>query len=127
MAHQPRWFDARACTDTALEPVGPADNVASGLVSRMLHEMAQFRVELHRSNARRRVLLLLELLGKIHPPETDSFWLPGRQDMADLLDINHITASRVVAGLYREGVLQRTARHGLAGIAWDNVTRLLAS
>jgi CRP-like cAMP-binding protein len=133
---EPRYFDARACTDIVLEPFGsqarsdPGRHAGiqsgSGMaVSHLLRDITNFRVELHRSSARRRVLLLLEQLRKAHPREATPLWLPSRQDIADTLDINHVTASRVVARLYREKVLLRAARNDEVGIDWHRVHRLL--
>lgn len=131
---QPRCFDARACLHTVLEPLAshPGPNcLADALtdpgmaVSNLLHEITRFRVELHRASARQRVLLLLEQLRKAHPAEVRSIWLPSRQEMADTLDINHVTASRVVAHLFRESVLRQDPRSDEVGVDWSQVHRLL--
>lgn len=135
---QPRCFDARACTDTELERVAapsrsdpgqPAGTVPGfGVaVSHLLQEITRFRAELHCASARQRVLLLLAQLRKAHAPEVTSIWLPSRQEMADTLDINHVTASRVVAHLYRENVLRRGPRSDKVGVDWCKVHRLLHS
>lgn len=94
-------------------------------VSNLLHEITRFRVELHRASARQRVLLLLEQLRKAHPANLSSIWLPSRQEMADTLDINHVTASRVVAQLFRERVLRRGHRSDDVDVDWFQVHRLL--
>lgn len=133
---QPRCFDARACTDTVLEPMAAASRpdpgrqagTAGGLgmaVSHLLQDITKFRVELHGASAKQRVLLLLEQLRKAHLPQATSIWLPSRQEMADTLDINHVTASRVVAHLFRETVLLRGLRSDEVGVDWNRVHRLL--
>lgn len=131
---QRRCFDARACIPTVLEPgASPPGPIrlngvftdAGMAVSKLLHEITRFRVELHRASARQRVLLLLEQLRKAHPANISSIWLPSRQEMADTLDINHVTASRVVAQLFRERVLRRVHRSDEVGVDWIQVQRLL--
>lgn len=55
--------------------------------------------------ARRR---LLKLLGRIagFEPTSDLIWLPRREDIGAMLDMSMETASRLVSGLKREGVLE---------------------
>jgi CRP-like cAMP-binding protein len=133
---EPRCFDARACTEMALEPVATLPRSSPGCpgdslqefgvaVSQLLQDITKFRVELHRANAVQRVLLLLEQLRKAHLSQATSIWLPSRHEMADTLDINHVTASRVVAHLFRENVLLRVPRSDEVGVDWHRVHRLL--
>lgn len=136
LREQLRCFDARACTDIEIErvklrgslneiqhddPLGSVDLLAL----KMLQDITTFRIELHRANANQRVLLMLELLKSAHPPEALTIWLPSRQDMADMLDMNHVTASRVVANLYRSNILLRGTRHDRVGVDWAQVGRWL--
>jgi len=133
---EPRYFDARACKDLVLEPFASQARSDAGRhagiqsrssmdVSHLLRDITKFRVELHRSSARRRVLLLLDQLRKAHLSQATSIWLPSRHEMADTLDINHVTASRVVAHLFRENVLIRAPRNDEVGVDWHQVHHLL--
>lgn len=132
---QPRSLDARACTEVVVEamalPARPDPALSHSMlhrahaaVAKLLHEAARFRVELHRAQACEKVLLLLEQIRKLHPEKADACWLPTRTEMADILDINHATASRVIARLYREGVLKRSASKEAALIDWNRLSGL---
>jgi CRP-like cAMP-binding protein len=135
LMQQPRTFDARACTEVIMEtmrlPAYPDPTLSDSLLRRahaavasLLQEATRFKVELHRAQAYEKVLLLLEQIRKLQPEKADACWLPTRSEMADILDINHATASRVVARLFREGVLQRSASKESAQIDWDHIRRL---
>ena len=135
LLQQPRDFDARACTDTVVETIplsATADPATGGslmrwahaAVARLLQDAVRFKVELHRAQATEKVLLLLEQLKKLHPEKADACWLPSRGEMADILDINHATASRVVARLFREGTLRRAANKDFALVDWGRIRRL---
>lgn len=126
---QPRSFGARACTEVLLETTAlPAESdpaqssslllSAHAAVARLLQEAIRFKAELHRAQASEKVLLLLEHIRKLHPKTADAYWLPSRAEMADILDINHVTASRVVARLFRDGALRRAASKDLAQVDW---------
>lgn len=128
----PRSLDLRACTEVLMEVI-PTPHATDSTVSqtmirwahasmaRLLQDAARFRVELHRAQAREKVLLLLEQIRDLDPDVTDTCWLPSRSEMADILDINHATASRVVARLFREGMLQRTVHKEMAQVNWNLV------
>lgn len=128
----PRSLDLRACTEALVEVI-PTPHATDSTVSqtmirwahasmaRLLQDAARFRVELHRAQAREKVLLLLEQIRDLDPDVTDTCWLPSRSEMADILDINHATASRVVARLFREGMLQRTVHKEMAQVNWNLV------
>lgn len=132
---QPRTFDARACTDALVEVIAPAlapDPSLCAFMMRRVHaaaatplqDAARFKVDLHRAQATEKVILLLKHLRKLHPEKADAYWLPSRNDMADILDINHATASRVVARLFREGALRRTASKSFVQVDWSLISRL---
>lgn len=135
LLQQPRSFDARACTDAVVEAISVSTGTdpsqwvslmhwANASVSRLLQDAARFKVELHRAQATEKVLLLLEQLKKLHPEKSDACWLPSRTEMADILDINHATASRVVARLFRDGALRRGATKEVARVDWNRVHTL---
>jgi CRP-like cAMP-binding protein len=66
--------------------------------------------ELSTGPARRRLLrLLLRLQAQAQPD--GSIWLPRRDDIGAMLDITLETASRLVSGLRREGVLSLLPSH----------------
>lgn len=132
---QPRSFDARACSEVHLEAISlpPSSDPtlshsmmrwAHSAVARLLRDATRFKVELHRAQATEKVLLLLEQLKKLHPETTNTCWLPSRDEMADILDINHATASRVVARLFRECVLRRTESKRAVRVDWDLLSHL---
>lgn len=135
---QPRNFDARVCTDATIEAISLSSGIesilgvslmrwANAAALNLLQEAAGFKVELHRAQAGDKVLLLLEQLQKLHPEQTDACWLPSRCEMADLLDMNHATASRVVAKLFKEGALHRAASKDFVRVDWGRIRRLRAS
>lgn len=138
LLQQPRSFDARACTDAVVEAISipsatePALGVslmcwANAAVARLLQDAARFKVELHRAQATEKVLLLLEQLKKLHPEMAEACWLPSRNEMADILDINHATASRVVARLFRDGALRRSTSKEFARVDWGRIQSLRSS
>lgn len=133
-----RDFDARACTDAVIETVtlpptiDPAQAAslihwAAAAVARLLHDTASFRVELHRARAEEKVLLLLEQLRTLQAEKAEVCWLPSRYEMADILDIHHATASRVIARLFRDGALKPTARRDFAKVNWSRIRNLRSS
>lgn len=133
-----RGFDARACTDAVIETVTlpPAIDPAQGAalmhwaaaaVAQLLHDTASFRVELHRARADEKVILLLEQLRKLQAEKAEVCWLPSRYEMADILDIHHATASRVIARLFRDGALKPTARRDFAQVNWSRIRCLRSS
>jgi CRP-like cAMP-binding protein len=135
---QPRSFDARVCTDAVLEVISMpvttditlGDSMmrwANTAVARLLQDAVNFKVELHRAHAHEKVLLLLEQLKSLHPESADVFWIPSRSEMADILGINHVTASRVVAKLFRESALLRASHKNYARVDWERVRLLLRS
>lgn len=130
LLRQPRSLDLRACTEVLVEvistPYAPDSTLGQSMIrwahasmARLLQDAARFRIELHRAQAREKVLLLLEQIRNLDPEMTDTCWLPSRSEMADILDINHATASRVVARLFREGVLRRTANKEISQVDWN--------
>ncbi|WP_342132664.1 Crp/Fnr family transcriptional regulator [Hydrogenophaga sp. OTU3427] len=138
LLRQPRGFDARVCTDAVVEVItvssatDPTQKIslmqwANAAVSRLLFEATQFKVQLHGARADEKVLLLIEQLKKLHPEKTEVCWLPSRYEMADILDINHATASRVIARLFRDGALQRTASRDFVRVDWAHIRTLLSS
>lgn len=128
-----REFDARACTEMEIERCFDAthhDDAAARTrvaeeVAQQAIRIARTKVTLHHSSAYQRVLQLLLVLKALHPPQTRSVWLPTRSDMADFLDINLATASRLVTRLQRDAVLHV---EGLASatVDWDKVQELLS-
>jgi CRP-like cAMP-binding protein len=138
LLQHPRGFDARVCTDAVIETmaVPPTTDPARGAwlmqwaaaaVARLLQDAAAFRVELHRARAEEKVLLLLEQLRKLHAEKAEVCWLPSRYEMADILDIHHATASRVIARLFRDGALRPTARRDFAKVNWNRIRSLRSS
>lgn len=132
---QPRGFDARACTDVLVEAISLPSSIDPSLCNSMMHwahaalvkllqDAARFKVELHRAQATEKVLLLLEQLKKLHPEKAVICWLPSRSEMADILDINHVTASRVVARLFREGALRRAVSKEFAQVDWSLISSM---
>lgn len=130
LLRQPRIFDARACTDVFLEAISLLPSTdptlshsmmlwAHSAVTRLLQDVTRFKVELHRAQATEKVLLLFERIKNLLPEHSDTCWLPSRTEMADILDINHVTASRVVARLFREGALRRSVRKQFAQVDWN--------
>jgi CRP-like cAMP-binding protein len=132
LLRQPASFDVRACSKVLVDTISlphPTDPAlgysmmrwAYASMARLLQDAARFRVEIHRAQAREKVLLLLEQIRKLDPAMPDTCWLPSRSEMADMLDINHVTASRVVARLFRDGMLRRTADKASAQVDWGLV------
>lgn len=125
----PRSFDVRACTDVFLEAILLPSSTGSALSNSMmgwvhatqaklLQDAAKFKVDLHRARASEKVRLLLKQIKKLHPDQANAYWLPSRSEMADILEINHVTASRVVARLFRDGTLQRAGNKEFVQIDW---------
>jgi CRP-like cAMP-binding protein len=138
LLRQPRGFDARICTDAVIEVISVSTATdetqklslmqwANAAVSRLLLEATQFKVQLHRARADEKVLLLIEQLQRLHPEKTEVCWLPSRYEMADILDINHATASRVIARLFRNGALVRTDSRDHVRVDWTHIRALRSS
>lgn len=135
LLQQPRSFDVRSCTEAKVEVIHLPTTAETSLrasmlhwvttdAARMLQDAARFKVELHRAQAAEKMLLLLGVLQKLQPEQTDCFWLPSRNEMADILDINHATASRIVARLFREGALRRVSRKDFVKVDWNRIRML---
>lgn len=82
-----------------------------------LDEAEEWLTELSTGDARWRMLRLLLKLSEYGTPD-GLVWLPARQEIGAMLDITVETASRLVAALKREGVLQTPdARHARLDMA----------
>lgn len=63
------------------------------------------------------------MLSELHLLEErhgNTIWLPSRTEMADYLDLNHATVSRVIARLKRDGVIQMAGGQS-ALVAWGRL------
>lgn len=113
-----RQTDAWACTDVVLHSIPilrrPGQTTVpdthhtelyAGLL-RQFHDAMAWTAQLTRGTARQRVVSLLLRIAAL-TPSAQPIWLPSRQDMADMVGITHVTASRIVAQLCREGALTR--------------------
>ena len=70
-----------------------------------LDEAEEWLTELSTGDARWRMLRLLLKLSEYGEPD-GRIWLPARGDIGAMLDVTVETASRLVAALKREGVMQ---------------------
>lgn len=113
--------------DVLAKADGQIGEWANAAASRLLLEATQFKVQLHRARADVKMLLLIEQLKKLHPEKTEICWLPSRYEMADILDINHATASRIIAQLFRDGALQRTDSKDFVRVDWAHIRALRSS
>lgn len=121
-----REFDARACTRVVVEQCfteealrEPATRLAlAEAMAQQGQHATRLKAALHQANAHQRVLNLLSALHALEKPHGNAIWLPSRTEMADYLDLNPATVSRVIARLRRDGVI-RMAGLNHAVVAWD--------
>ncbi|GAP33881.1 Crp/Fnr family transcriptional regulator [Piscinibacter sakaiensis] len=109
--------DAVACTEVELcrIPPGLVEQLGDHAAplrrelmlrwQRALDEAEGWATDLAAGSARRRMLKLLELLGR-HADIDGSVWLPRRDEIGDMLDMTIETASRQVSRLRREAILE---------------------
>ena len=123
-----REFDARACTRVsvdrcftheALQELATRLAVAETMAQQG-QRMARLKSALHQAKAHQRVLNLLSTLRALTTPHDNAIWLPSRTEMADYLDLNHATVSRVIARLKRNDVIQMAGANN-AVVAWDRL------
>lgn len=123
-----REFDARACTRvevercfTAKELGEPAARlVVAEALAQQGQRIARLKSALHQANAHQRVLHMLSELHLLEERHGNTIWLPSRTEMADYLDLNHATVSRVIARLKRDGVIQMAGGQS-ALVAWGRL------
>lgn len=118
-----RDTDAWACTDVVIQKIpvlrhlGPSaavDPFHPDLTPRLLrhfHEALEWTAQITRGTARRRVVCLLLRLQTLSVTG-QAIWLPSRQEIADMVGITHVTASRIIAQLCREKAVTRVGTHG---------------
>ena len=123
-----REFDARACTRVEVERCDSDEQLrepafrlsVAQAMAQQGQRMAQLKAALHQANADQRVLHLLSTLKALPAASGQAIWLPTRTEMADFLDLNHATVSRVIARLRRNGVIQLVGTHS-ALVAWERL------
>lgn len=123
-----RAFDARACTRVTVERCFTEEALQEAATRLAVAEtmaqqgqrMARLKSALHQANAHQRVLNMLSALRALTTPHGNAIWLPSRTEMADYLDLNHATVSRVIARLKRDGVIQMAGANN-AVVAWDRL------
>jgi CRP/FNR family transcriptional regulator, anaerobic regulatory protein len=136
LLHQSYAADAVACTPVQAcriprvlidELLGDHPELARALMKRWqraLDDADEWMTELSSGSARHRMLRLLLKLGETS--DTETVWLPTRQQMGAMLDMTLETASRLVSTLRREGVLEDTGP-GIARLHMDKLLQALKS
>lgn len=123
-----REFDARACTHVSVERCFTHEALqeqatrltVAETMAQQGQRAARLKAALHQTDSHQRVLNLLSALQVLDKTHGLAIWLPSRYEMADYLDLNHATVSRVIARLRRDGVIQLTGAQS-AVVAWDRL------
>lgn len=114
---QPYRADARACGDLEVcrlsrplveELCAQHAGLQRELMRQWQHaldEVEDWRVELARGSARERMLRLLLKLSE-YTDDLGLIWMPGRQEIGDMLGITLETASRLVSACRQDGLLE---------------------